>query len=134
MRDVKRRTPLATRRRTIGQWNDPDLDAGPAHQLILLPTGKVLWFAYPEKDTWYQLAHGKPANEDVNWAEAYVFDPAPARASGATRRSTPDTGKPFNIWCAGQTLLRDGRVVVAGGNFHYYWLGGSTSTRASTSC
>ena len=42
--------------------------------------------------------------------------PPPTPASGATRRSIPTSGLPYNIWCAGQTLLRDGRVLVAGGN------------------
>jgi Galactose oxidase-like, Early set domain len=108
---------------TIGAWTGRISIPGLAINSVLLPTGKVLWWAYPEKDTWYQARTGQDP-EAVNYAEAYVFDPATGVSVRRDPPINPETGKPFNIWCAGQTLLSDGRLVVAGGNFHYYgWNG-----------
>ena len=116
-----------------GQW-DPNLVQidGLAINSTLLPTGKILWYAYPTKPNFSQSLGdgtypGSPANEAAinaatNWAEAYVFDPA---TNTSVRRDPPidqATGKPYNIWCSGQVMLRDGRVLVAGGNLAYYTL------------
>jgi Domain of unknown function (DUF1929) len=124
VRDVKRLNAIGDPPQAIGRWNGRISTEGLPINAILLPTGKVLWFAYPEKDTWYHARTGLDP-EDVNWAEAYVFDPATGQSVRRDPPINPETGRPFNIWCAGQTLLRDGRVVVAGGNFHY--LGYSTN-------
>jgi hypothetical protein len=35
----------------------------------------------------------------------------------------PDTGKPVNIWCGGQSMLADGRILVTGGNYRYQQTG-----------
>jgi len=109
-----------------GQW-DPNLVQidGLAINSILLPTGKILWYAYPQKPNFVPGYPGSPANEAAvhaatNWAEAYVFDPATNRSVRRDPPNDPRTGLPYNIWCSGQTMLRDGRVVVAGGNLEYY--------------
>ena len=86
---------------------------------VLLPTGKVLWWAYPGKPD-FTPPHTPASDEAINYAEAYVFDPATNTSVRRDPPTDPRTGKPFNIWCAGQTLLPDGRVVVAGGNLTYY--------------
>ncbi|GAB2583002.1 hypothetical protein GCM10027034_13840 [Ramlibacter solisilvae] len=51
----------------------------------------------------------KPANS-MNGV-AYIWDPA--------TRTGRSIAPPENIWCAGQTVLADGRVFIAGGNLRY---------------
>ena len=125
---VQRSQAVGDPPQTIGAWTGRISTPGLAINSILLPTGKVLWFAYPEKDTWYAARTGGNI-QDVNWAEAYVFDPATGVSVRRDPPIDPGTGRPFNIWCAGQTLLRDGRVAVAGGNFRYYGQDGVTKYR-----
>ena len=109
-----------------GQW-DPNLVQidGLAINSILLPTGKILWFAYPQKPNFVPGYPGSPANEAAvhaatNWAEAYVFDPATNTSVRRDPPNDPRTNLPYNLWCAGQTMLRDGRILMAGGNLEYY--------------
>src|SRR3954471_5212709 len=83
---------------------------------IMLPSGRVLWFAYPRKPD------PNDANA-ANYAQAWLWDPARGNGSSAFKRVDPPvdprTGQPANIWCAGNALLPDGRVVVTGGNLAY---------------
>lgn len=79
---------------TVGQWSAPfDLGLVAAHA-TLLPTGKVLLFADPDTHL---------------GSEAHIWDPA--------NMSNVDIGLSGarNLFCAGQTVLADGRVLVAGG-------------------
>ena len=88
----------------IGRW---DFDATKTLPIVaihsaLLPTGKVMFFSYPQSPEW------------VNSAEAYLWDPA----SGAITRKDPPMEvdpkdgqlKPANIWCAGPYLHRRRRA------------------------
>lgn len=76
----------------------------------LLPTGKVLIFAYPGRP-------GEPGSGFENRAEAYVGYPEdPGSWRQVDPPIDPRTGKPTDIWCAGTSLLADGRVLVTGGN------------------
>ena len=74
---------------------------------IMLPTGKVLMFAYPARP-------GTPGYEDE--ANAYLWDPVTGTSEQVDPPIDPATGKPTNIWCGGASLLPDGRVLITGGN------------------
>ena len=89
-----KRSKVAGDPSVVGAWSDPyHIDVTGIHA-VLLPTGKVLFFSY-----------GTAENSSIGT----LWDPATH-----TGRSI-ETPKE-NIWCAGQTLLADGRVLVVGGN------------------
>jgi hypothetical protein len=127
-----RQTALDDVRATVGQWSTPfqyppqaDVTApghNPAiaiHQAVL-PTGKVLFFAYPY--TGYTVA--------ANMATyAWLWNPAlgtgPSAFTEVDPPVNPATGLPFNLWCGGQTFLNDGRLVVVGGTYRYEYIDAS---------
>jgi len=75
----------------IGQWDGPFTWPMVAVSMTLLPTGQVL------------IWDGQNLGTD-----ARIWNPAPGAFS-----QVPSTD---NIFCAGQSLLRDGRILVAGGH------------------
>ena len=83
------------------------------HQIVL-PTGKVLFLSYPFTN--YTTA--------TNMASyAWLWDPSLGTGPGAFKEVDPPinpaTNLPFNLWCGGQTVLPDGRVVIVGGTLRY---------------
>jgi hypothetical protein len=102
-----------------GRWTDQFDIPVFAINSIVLPTGKVLWFAYPNNPD-------RPAGRRDE-ASAWLWDPAKGEGASAFTRVDPPidpaTGKPVNIWCAGNSLLADGQVLVTGGNLKYFVAG-----------
>jgi hypothetical protein len=99
-----------------GRWTDQFEIPVFAINSIVLPTGKVLWFAYP-----YNPDRGDRTQS--NYANAWLWDPSKGTGSDSFEQVDPPidpaTGKPVNIWCAGNSLLADGQVLVTGGNLKY---------------
>ncbi|MEY2514822.1 MAG: hypothetical protein QOJ89_2180, partial [bacterium] len=97
---------------SVGAWNrqrgGPFQMPAVAIHSVLLPTGKVLLWGRPPGDA------GAPTD-----GYAWLWDPT---TDVRTRVDPPNIThpdgqiKPANIWCAGQTSLGDGTVLVAGGN------------------
>ena len=75
---------------------------------VLMNNGKVLWFSQPRF----------PAeNEATVGGTAHVWDPAtntstsvPPPKRDLSRHRRRDGLRPANLWCAGQTILADGRA------------------------
>jgi hypothetical protein len=100
-----------------GRWIEPQFDIPVfAINSIVLPTGKVLWFAYP-----YNPDLGDRTQSD--YANAWLWDPSKGTRSDSFEKIDPPidprTHKPANIWCAGNSLLASGEVLVTGGNLKY---------------
>jgi hypothetical protein len=98
-----------------GAWEPPFAIPALAIHSVLLPTGKVLIFAYPRRPTQYSAAE--------NFTKAYLLDPT----NGATKAvpppkfRDPKTGRmrPANLFCGGTSLLADGQLLVTGGTLAY---------------
>jgi hypothetical protein len=104
---VPARADVSTTPRQAGRWAPAVPLPVIAINAAMLPTGKVLMFAYPARP-------GYPGYE--NLAHAYLWDPRTGRSTQVDPPVDAATGKPTNIWCGGTSFLADGRVLVTGGN------------------
>ena len=86
-----------------GRWSSPFVIPVVGVSAVLLHTGKVMFWSYDPVN----YHNPKKGNDGVG----FIWDPA--------TRVGYNIPPPENIWCAGQTVLSDGRVYVAGGNLRY---------------
>src|SRR5215213_2118767 len=86
-----------------------------ATHAVMLPTGKVLWYSIP--------SHPDRPLGPRRLSVALLWDPSKGTGPQSFKRVNPPvdptTGQPVNIWCSGNSLLADGRVLVTGGNLQY---------------
>jgi hypothetical protein len=93
---------------SVGQWGSPFPIRIFGIAAVVLPTNKVMWWAYP---------FGGAGTD--NTAQAWLYDIKTGQEKRVDAPINPDTGKPANLWCSGQSMLADGRVLVTGGNLEY---------------
>ena len=111
-RQVMARAAAAGDPATDGRWSGQVPIPTMGIHAAVLPTGKVMWFSRADADS------------SENEAVAYLWDPRkPLGDPTALRRVdppvNPETGRPVNLFCAGQSLLADGQLLVTGGNLAY---------------
>ena len=87
----------------VGRWSSPFVIPVVGVTAVLLHTGKVMFWSYDPVN----YHNPKKGNDGVG----FIWNPA--------TRDGYNIPPPENIWCAGQTILSDGRVYVAGGNLRY---------------
>ena len=96
-----------------GSWGPTfNLPNNYAIHAVVMPTGKVLTWSYPLGVTPYT-----GVTSGSGTAVATVWDPSKGTGLTAFKKVNPPGDS--NIWCGGQSLMADGRVLVTGGNERY---------------
>ena len=98
---------------TIGAWIRPHADPLAGHPLGADAHGQGADVRLPEQ----RQAREHELLRGLRWDP--VNDPAGAAIKEVDPPNNPATGQPYNLWCAGQTLLLNGDVLVAGGTLRY---------------
>jgi hypothetical protein len=82
----------------------------------MLPTGKVLFWAYPKNPN--PMYNGGDTNAPNNSLSA-VWDPSTGETKVILPPLNPQTNERTNLWCSGISLLPNGEVLATGGNLGY---------------
>lgn len=109
----------------VGRWEAPFALPIVAIHSAVLPTGKVMMWAYP----FTQTAGGARALETHAW----LWDPAKGTGSDAFHEVSPPPGtgtKHAMLFCGGGSLLADGRLLTTGGTL--YWPSSGSNVYAGT--
>jgi hypothetical protein len=97
-----------------GQWEGRfELPYNFAIHDVMLPTGKVLTWSYPFGKTPFN------GETQAGTGVASVWNPSKGTGSDAFTNVSANLPGALNIWCSGQSLLPDGRVLITGGNGKY---------------
>ena len=103
---------------TLGAWSAVMPGKAVAIHIALLPSGKIA--------VWQDAGTNKSKPESGQTL-AYLIDMAPGKLPGPADW-TPIPNNQVDLFCAGQTLLPDGRVFVVGGQSGGYYFGIDTAT------
>ena len=87
----------------MGRWSSPFVIPVVGVSAVLLHTGKVMFWSYDPVN----YHNPQKGNDGVG----FIWNP--------TTRTGYNIPPPENIWCAGHTILSDGRVFISGGNLRY---------------
>ena len=87
----------------MGRWSSPFTIPITGMSAVLLHTGKVMFWSYDPNNNHQAVNSANGVN--------YLWNP--------TNRQGYFIAPPPNLWCSGQTILADGRVLAAGGNLSY---------------
>ncbi|MGH3721238.1 MAG: galactose oxidase-like domain-containing protein [Pseudonocardiaceae bacterium] len=120
----------------LGSWQVlPFLSEVLAVHAVLLPTGKVL-FAAGSGNSAVRFADPNFGNTALEFWTSVVWDPTVSSPPGAgfSHPATPRDaqGRVLDLFCGGETLLADGRVLSTGGTQGYPGSGTQFAGRADT--
>jgi hypothetical protein len=104
----------------VGMWTTPPTDI-PVMGInaAVLPTGKVLFWAYPANPNPLYNPDFDDISEGPNNSLSAVWDPRTGQTKVIPPPINPDTGERTNIWCSGISFLASGEVLATGGNLGY---------------
>jgi galactose oxidase-like protein/glyoxal oxidase-like protein len=105
---------------SVGRWTTPPTSI-PVMGInaAVLPTGKVLYWAYPVNPNPIYNPDFDDIGDAPNNSLSMVWDPRTGTSKVIPPPINPDTGERTNIWCSGISFLADGEVLATGGNFGY---------------
>ncbi|HEX5618392.1 MAG TPA: galactose oxidase-like domain-containing protein [Solirubrobacteraceae bacterium] len=104
----------------VGRWT-----TGPTSIPVMginaavLPTGKVLFWAYPANPNPLYNPDFDDISEGPNNSVSAVWDPRTGQTKVIPPPINPDTGERTNLWCSGISFLPNGEVLATGGNLGY---------------
>jgi galactose oxidase-like protein/glyoxal oxidase-like protein len=104
----------------VGRWTTgPTAIPVMGINAAVLPTGKVLFWAYPENPNPIYNPDFPDIGDAPNNSLSAVWDPRTGQTKVIPPPINPDTGERTNLWCSGISFLANGEVLATGGNLGY---------------